>query len=209
VIFIFGFRVRASGKSEGVFFCPTCGADRQYVLQKLRRWFTLFFVPIFPTGRVLAEQVACRTCGTAFGPAVLDTPTSATLTDAIRNAMRVAVVAMLRAGVANDPAARQAAIAAVRSTGGDGFDDAALDADLGQVDSSQLAAYLVPLARGLQEQGKETFVATVTGVAVADGPITPPETAVLETIGAALGLSAAHLRGVIATSESRPVGGDS
>ena len=202
MIFIGGFRSIGRRVGEGQFFCPQCGADRAYVRKLFRRWFTLFFIPVIP-GKTLGEEVTCATCATSFDPQVLDQPTSGALTDAIRNAMRVAVVAMLRAGGVSQPAAR-AAVEAVRSAGVDGWDDTMLAADLEQVDTSQLPAYLAPLAQGLQEQGKESFASEVGRVGLADGPLTGAETTVLETVGATLGLSATHLRGIVASLAGEP-----
>ena len=77
MILIWGFKARAKTISTGEFFCSRCGADRSYALQQIRRWFTLFFIPLFPAGKALGEQVKCSTCGARFQPEVLNTPTSA------------------------------------------------------------------------------------------------------------------------------------
>jgi len=200
VILLFGIRSRLKTIAHGTFFCPKCGADRQYRLQSVRRWFTLFFVPIFPISGPQGEIVRCGTCGSAFRPDVLDTPTSAALTDLIRNAMRVAVAAVLRAGNGHDGATRRAAIDAVRSTGIEDYDDAKLAVDVDGADVSALPAYLAPLANGLNAAGKERFVGQVAAVAGADGSLSDAEHQALETIGGSFDLSAAYLTGIIATS---------
>jgi Tellurite resistance protein TerB/zinc-ribbon family len=204
MIFIFGVRTRASKVSEGDFFCPKCGADRHYVLQRFRQWFTLFFLPIFPVGAAKGEQVKCQTCGTSFRPEVLQTPTSAVLTDSIRDTMRLAAVALLNAGNSWDSAARQAAVDTIAATGAAGYNDANLGSDLSAQDTSQLSDQVNRLGRGLNDQGKETFVTRLAQVAVADGPITDSERAVLEKVGSALGLSAAHLLGIVTAVVNAP-----
>ncbi len=196
MIFIFGVRTRASKVSEGDFFCPKCGADRHYVLQRFRQWFTLFFLPIVPIGAAKGEQVKCQTCGTSFRPEVLQTPTSAVLTDTIRDTMRLAAVALLNAGNSWDPAARQAAVDTIAATGAVGYNDANLGSDLASQDTTQLSDQVNRLGRGLNDQGKETFVTRLAQIAVADGPVTDGERAVLGAVGSALGLSAAHLLGI-------------
>jgi uncharacterized tellurite resistance protein B-like protein len=205
MIFIFGFRNRASKVSEGDFFCPRCGADRHYVLQRFRRWFTLFFLPIFPmSGAKGGEQVKCQTCNTAFRPEVLQTPTSAQLTDTIRDTMRLAAVAMLTAGDSWDVAARQCAIDAICSTGATGYDDNALSEDLYNQDQGQLTSRLGQLARGLNDPGKEMFITHLAQIAVADGPVSEGEQAVLNTAGSSLGMSAAHLLGIVTSAVNSP-----
>ena len=204
MLIIFGTRVRAKAIATGEFFCQRCGADRNYVLQQLRRWFTLFFLPVVPMGKVLGEQVKCSTCGTGYRPEVLNTPTSAVFTETLRGAMRVAAVAMLRAGDAANVAARRAAIDAARKSGAENYDDMWLDHDLGALDPASLGEYLGPLAQGLSAQGKEGFIEQVARVGLADGPLNAGETQLLESLGAALDISAAHLRGIAVTVASGP-----
>jgi len=197
MIFIWGFRMRASKVSEGEFFCPKCGADRHYVLQRFRRWFTFFFIPIFPTGGSKGEQVKCQTCGTSFRPEVLQTPTSAVLTDTIRDSMRSAVVAILNAGSSWDPAARKAGVDAIASTGAAGYNDASLSADLSSMNGGELPAQLGRLSPGLNAQGKEMFITRLAQIAVADGSMSDGERSVLDMVGASLGLSATYVLGIV------------
>jgi tellurite resistance protein len=184
---------------------PTPGAASfRYVLQRLRRWFTLFFLPIFSVSGPKAEQVKCQTCGTAFRSEVLQTPTSAVLSDTIGDTMRTAAVAMLNAGNAWDHSARQVAVDAIASTGAVGYNDANLTQDLSGQDTSQLPAQLGRLAQGLNDQGRETFTTRLAQIAVADGPVSDDERSVLESVGAGLGLSAAHLVGVVTSVVNAP-----
>jgi hypothetical protein len=210
MILIWGFRARAKAVSTGEFFCTRCGVDRSYVLQQIRRWFTFFFIPLFPVGKPLGEQVKCSTCGTCFRPEVLSTPTSATFSENLRGAVRFAAVSMLDAGDDSNEAARSAAIDAARRAGAETYDDTWLTNDLGALDSSQIGEYVAPLAQGLNLQGKETFIEQVARIGLADGPLSPSETRVLESLGATLGLSAAHLRGIVisTTTPQLPSAGD-
>ena len=204
MILIWGLRNRAKTVSTGEFFCSRCGADRTYVLQQIRRWFTLFFIPLFPAGKVLGEQVKCSTCGTGFRPDVLNTPTSASFSETLRGAMRVASMSMLAAGDPTNNAARAAAVDAARKTGAENYDESWLVHDLAALDASQLRDYLAPLAQGLNPQGKETFVEQVARIGLADGPLNPSEIQVLESLSATLGLSAAHLRGIVISATTGP-----
>ena len=67
---IFGTRVRHQEIGEGEFFCPKCRAQRHYKHKRATRYFSLYFVPLIPFGK-LGEFVECQTCGVAFEPAVL------------------------------------------------------------------------------------------------------------------------------------------
>lgn len=205
-LIIWGIRNRASKVSEGQFFCPRCGADRNYVLQRIRSWFTLFWIPLFPTGKPQGDIVRCQTCNAAFRPDVLQTPTSAAMTDSIREAMRTAAVVMLKAGNPYDPAARQAAVHGIVAAGAVDFNDGHLSEDLYSRDQSQLLGQLSVLARGLTDQGKESFITRLAEIAAADGPPSDAERSVLDTVGAALGLSAAYVLGIVTavTTGTRP-----
>jgi hypothetical protein len=204
MILIWGFRARTKTVSTGEFFCSQCGADRSYVLQQIRRWFTLFFVPLFPVGKVLGEQVRCATCGTCFRPEVLNTPTSATFSENLRGAIRVASMSMLAAGDQTNNAARAAAVNAARRTGAENYDETWLTHDFAALDASRLGDYLAPLAHGLNPQGKETFIEQVARIGLADGPLSSSEMQVLETLSASLGISAAHLRGIVVSTTIGP-----
>ena len=59
---LFGVTSRTSTVSEGTFACPVEGASRPYRHQRVRKWFTLFFVPVLPLGRG-HERVQCLSCG--------------------------------------------------------------------------------------------------------------------------------------------------
>jgi len=204
MLIIFGTRLRARAIATGEFFCQRCGADRNYVLQELRRWFTLFFLPVVPMGKVLGEQVKCTTCSTCYRPEVLNTPTSAVFTETLRGAMRVAAIAMLTAGDRANPAGRQAAIDAARKTGAENYDDSWLEHDLVELDPSTLGQYLEPLSKGLSAQGKEGFIEQIARIGLADGPLNSNEAHILESLGAALDISAAHLRGITVTVANGP-----
>ena len=81
----------------GEFFCPKCGGDRQWVRCVLRRWFTVFFVPLFPMGRPVASAVQCTTCATRFDEDVLGQPTANVLTAELQGTMRIAATEVVRA----------------------------------------------------------------------------------------------------------------
>jgi len=141
---------------------------------------------------------------------VLNTPTSASFSENLRGAVRFAAVSMLDAGDQSNAAARAAAIDAARRSGAENYDETWLSNDLGALDGSQLAEYVGPLAQGLNLQGKETFIEQIARIGMADGPLSASETRVLESLSAALGLSAAHLRGIIisTTPQLPSSGGD-
>lgn len=68
---MWGFKNRLTKIGEGQFQCPVCHVHGSYTVSKLRRWFTLFWIPLIP-GKVRAHVVTCGTCASTFPETVLD-----------------------------------------------------------------------------------------------------------------------------------------
>lgn len=57
---------------SGRFYCPRCDhPDSGYQLKSVRRWFTLYFIPVFPISGH-ERYVECKHCRQAFDERVLD-----------------------------------------------------------------------------------------------------------------------------------------
>ncbi len=67
---IYGYRNREIEKGVGSFFCQKCETTRQYRHKKVVRYFSLFFVPLFPIGG-LSEYIECSVCGRTYKPEAL------------------------------------------------------------------------------------------------------------------------------------------
>ena len=194
---VWGFRGRWSTKKEhtGQFFCPHCGGDRTWVLNVLRRWFTLFWIPLFPTGKPAGQAVQCTTCGNRFQESVLQQATAGEMATELQGSMRLGVTAVLRAqgGVATG-----AGVEAVQRTGFADYDGDALRHDLEALDLSDFDQHLSYLAGALSLPGKEQFLSSLVRVASVDGNVGSAQPT-LEQIGAGLGLTPAHVAGVLVT----------
>ena len=69
-LILMGSHGRASTVSTGQFYCPRCQALRPYEHKRLSRYFTLYFIPLFPIEK-LGEFVECGVCHTPFDLGVL------------------------------------------------------------------------------------------------------------------------------------------
>jgi len=144
MLLIFGVRVRSRSIGAGTFHCPHCSGDRAYAHKHARQWFTLFFIPIIPM-KEIGEFVQCETCQQGFPMDVLDRPTSASLAEQMIAATREAVAQLI---LLDDSATTRAGAArAISDVTGQQITDEQVQADLDNLDLSQLTPRLRILSR--------------------------------------------------------------
>ncbi|MEZ0107501.1 tellurite resistance protein [Catenulispora sp. EB89] len=202
---IWGWKTVFRVIGSGVFSCPTCGADRNYERRKAQRFFTLFFIPLIPL-KTVGEFIRCTYCKNDFRDTVLSRPTAAQFTDLLQNTVRAVMVNVLRRGGWDHPAARATAVQEIANAGAIGYTEAVLAQDM-QVVPADLAQLLAGLAGQLPDAGREALVTGATRVAAADGPVQPAERAVIDTVGAGLGMSQAHVAGIVGAVAPAAVAG--
>ena len=71
---LFGTKDRRRVEARGQFICPKCGVERDYEVISRREWFTMFFIPIFPTANDEGKEyfVECRMCKRTYDTDVLE-----------------------------------------------------------------------------------------------------------------------------------------
>jgi uncharacterized tellurite resistance protein B-like protein len=69
---LFGWRGVTTTPARGSFFCPRCRKSQPYVHKRVRRFFTLFFIPVIPL-EMLGEFVECLHCHGTFEMRVIGT----------------------------------------------------------------------------------------------------------------------------------------
>lgn len=202
VLLIWGFKARYKTLESGAFFCPHDGDDRSYVRRQVKRWFTLFFIPLIPLN-TLGEFIECTSCRRAYDPVVLTEPTAAKILDNLANAVRHAVVAIVTADGVVEDREKAAALEVARRYADTHYEMSDLERDLTDLAGSDLAGELSSVAGTLNPDGKELLLAACIEIASADGSVHAQEISEIERAGAALGMSAAHVRGVIADAADR------
>jgi uncharacterized Zn finger protein len=65
-VLIWGFRTRVALLATLTYICEVCGVPAAHRVIRRRRWFTLFFITVFPIG---ADQYTdtCINCGRVRG----------------------------------------------------------------------------------------------------------------------------------------------
>ena len=72
-LIIFGTKGVTSTVATGDFQCPACGRPAPYEHKRMRRFFTLYWIPLIPIG-TMGEFVECLNCRTELDPAALQAP---------------------------------------------------------------------------------------------------------------------------------------
>jgi hypothetical protein len=70
---IYGTSGREIPVGEGQFHCPRCLAPQHFRHTRIARYFTLYFIPLFPISNH-GEYVECSGCGGQFRPDVVHNP---------------------------------------------------------------------------------------------------------------------------------------
>jgi uncharacterized tellurite resistance protein B-like protein len=203
---IWGSRGITSSQAKGLFHCPQCEQQRSYDHKKVRRFFTLYFIPLIPL-ETLGEYVECQFCKGTYKQEVLRYDPRAQ-EEALRQAFdyalqRSLVVVMLADGPAQEVELRALA-SLYRSHGGRSLGPQELQAviDKAAGDTRTLEQHLGPLAAQLNTTGKERLLGAAVQMAAADGSLQPQELETLEAMAGALGVSGAHLKGIVSENTS-------
>jgi len=187
---IFGTQPRSSLTSMGEFHCPSCDTKRRFKRVRVRRMFSLFFVPIFPVTDA-SEYVECEACGDTFNPAILrqqaDEDREKFEAEYRRAIRRVIVQMMLADGTLMDEAEPF-----IQSTYSDlcgvQLPRGAIAATIAEVSTDGVCLFdsLKALASTLNEQGKESVMKAAFAIATSDLRVAASEIDLMREIGAGL-----------------------
>lgn len=201
---IFGTRGVTSTLSDGSSYCPNCNGEMPYRLRRVRRFFTLYFIPIIPLD-VLGEYVECQQCKNTFQPEILDfTPEQIEELfepEYLVALRRVMVETMLADGTQNDTE-----IQAIRDLyfefAGSEFTSDRLNKELAQAEKNSVDA-VRQMSPSLNTEGKELVLVAAFRVAISDGELVDEEWAILAELGDALELTAEQIDRVIQNAETK------
>jgi uncharacterized tellurite resistance protein B-like protein len=201
MFFIGGTKARPRTVSSGTFYCPREKADRRYDRVKMKRSATVFFVPVVDIGE-LGEYVECRSCGATYDPAVLELATDAHRQDTLSLAILSLAAATVTADGNVTAEERQAVLRIVNDKFGLPYTEDDLDSDL-DGDFDDLSTVLANAGSLLNVEGREVLIKAAVLLSAVDGQISGDETDLIMRSGRDLGLSRAHVRGIVAESVER------
>jgi uncharacterized tellurite resistance protein B-like protein len=204
-IIFFGTGPVRSTLKEGHFNCPQCESSVPYRHRKVTKFFTLFFLPIFPVGSPI-EYVECGRCNNTFIPRVLDNNSgsgSGSNDDFMaiyEQAIRHSMVRVMLADGHIDEQEKVRVREVINQFGHNDLTMSELENYIDKVkrEGEDVETYLKKVGPSLNDHGKESIVRVALSVADADGHIDDSEIRMITQMANAMEMSSAHLRGIIA-----------
>lgn len=198
---IFGTRGVTYTKESSEFYCPNCAAQAPYKHKRVRRFFTLYFIPVIPMD-LLGEYVECQRCGGTYQLKVLELDpgeaAKAFEAEFHRVMKRVMVLMMLADDVIEEEELDVVRGVYEQMTGRPlSKEDVMAEVEEARADGQGIDVYLPSIAGNLNDRGKESVVAAAFMVAAADGEFQEEERQLIGEIGSALDMTPAHLNGLV------------
>jgi len=198
---IFGTRGVTTTPDKGQFHCPQCNGQTEYQLKRVRSFFTLYFIPLIPLNK-LGEYVECPRCQGTYDIGILDYDPgqeSAKFEALFFVAVKQVMIGMLLADGHIDDDEVLMLQSQFRDLTGSDISEQDLREEIAEIEKSgsDPLELVGGLAGGLNDSGKETVIRAAYAIANADGEFDASEVVMLQNIGKSLGLSNAHLNGIL------------
>ncbi len=201
MLLVFGVRYLYALVGTGTFHCPVCGVDRGYRQRGPRAWFHAFWIPLVPMRRG-AEFVECDVCRSRFEPSVLGTPTATQFGELLSRGVRTAAAYLITAAEAG-PGDLDRIVPLLQRSLGPGYTREVLEADLAAHRQGSDLAVLGRLAGQLDVLGKEQLLRGLVELELALKDGREPDWSRLGDVAAPLGVTPAHLRGIVHEASAR------
>lgn len=177
---------------EGKFYCPSCGSNNPltYAHKRVRRFFTLYFIPIIPLN-VAGEYIECLKCQNTFSLEVLkfDPAQSELVFEAeFHRAIKRVMAMMMIADGEIDPDEIQFIREVFENISGNALSEHELrqEAEAATVDGRSIGECLKEITPSLNDKGKELVITAAFMVAMADGVYRDQEAELLAGLGKCL-----------------------
>lgn len=200
---IFGTRGVTYTKQASQFNCPSCSSGTPYKHKRVRRFFTLYFIPVIPLD-LLGEYVECQSCRGTFKLDVLTWDPSAmdgNFEAEFHRAVKRAMVMVMMADGEIDPGEIETVRGIYQKVTGAALSEESVRAEIAaaEADPGGIADQLAKLAGTLNDDGKELVLKAALFVAAADGEVQGEEKELIGIIGDSLGMTPAHMGSVMAS----------
>jgi len=200
---IFGTRGVTTTHEQGVFHCPSCGAGSNFRWRRVRRFFTLYFIPLIPLDLV-GEYVECGQCKRTYEVRVLEyNPASEALKlqGHFQETLRMVMIASLPAPLRLERHALERVMELHESAGHPGVDIGRWERDAAAFSSTGGALFtnLKELSGAVNDHGRETLVEAAY---IAADAFNHTADAHLGDLAGALGMTPSHFHGLMKMLET-------
>lgn len=198
---IWGTRGKEKVQGEGSFYCPGCGGTSPYSHKVVKRWFTLYFIPVFPM-ETLGEYVQCGGCQGTYKPEILSfdpkVEEEKRADEFGQHLKRIMILSALQDGDI-DRQERSEIQRVFSAITGKLLSDPDLAREIVQAREARVSAadYGQRIVESLNVSGKEKLLESAVVALRADGELTEDEMERLKKLAGALGVSPAHFRGIV------------
>lgn len=201
---IFGTRGVTTTHEQGVFHCPACGPGSNFRWRRVRRFFTLYFIPIIPLDLV-GEFIECGQCKRTYELRVLDyNPASEALKleGQFHQTLRLLMIVSLPEPLRGQRQALTRLMELHESIGHSGVDIGRWERDAEELAaaSSNVSERLKTLAGAINDHGRETLVEAAYVTTHAFGRTA--EEAHLGDLAGVLGMTPSHFHGLMKNLEA-------
>ena len=200
---IFGTRGVTYKAGDGDFHCPNCQVSQPYQQKRVRRFFTLYFIPLIPLD-LNGEYIECGGCNGTYRLDVLDFDPEAGAAEfqaEFHRAIKRVMIEMMLA----DGEVDAEEVAVIKDIYGQLTSTDISDVDIraeiieAETRTRDVSVALAEMVGNLNDSGKEMVVKAAFMVAAADGEFQQEEKELIGAIGQALQMSPSHMSGVIAS----------
>lgn len=198
---IFGTRGVKFKIDEGNFLCPQCATERGYKHKKVRRFFTLYFIPLIPLDS-LGDYVECTTCKGTFVSRVLDYKPEMgqdQFQSEYEKAMRHCMIMMMLADGEIDENEMDMVLKIINKFGHNDISMSELEGLVEVVEhqNEPIQKYLTKITPSLNEHGKEIIIKCAIAVASSDGHIDDSEIELMYEMAHTMEMSKYHIKGLL------------
>lgn len=196
---IYGSRTLTSKEHAVSFYCPTCSDHRQGWQMSLKRWFALYFIPIFPMYSQ-GSHVECGSCGGTFDNEILNYDP-----EAERRETRANFRLLLVMGVAASGKREPQYLQAIQKAYFDLFEETVplpnLETELRHamdMRESYLDVFQIK-GRDLNGKGKQLLLQIVAQILSAMGPLSESDKSIVRQIGRTYNLPGNYVESIFAS----------
>lgn len=185
----------------GQFYCPNCEIHRQYNLIRVKKWGHLYWIPVLPMDEI-GRYIKCMACSSEYNEKVLEYDPIKQRDETIRNINEVFLLSL--SYVTAEISENFPDLAKLRSIV---YKHCKLDVPVSEINTTietvrgspqYVRERISAVAESLNEAGKEMFLQAGIESFSSGESLTEKQRQIIVEIGNLLGMSRAHITGVLA-----------